>query len=191
MAEVTLKRKVTLRKKETAAFTFNGRLKVQLLWKSKTDLDLCLFFKTKSGEVGGVFSDGFRNNKADLGSETTFPFMLHKGDLPEPGDGDDSVEKIFVYNMDQIEEAYVCVINYSAAIEGNSVSFAEYKGDVQLQSDSGDFLEVNVDDSTNGDVYWVCTIKNNAGNFALCEEGKVLDLSGAFDAIPGFSLICN
>ena len=60
MAEVQLKKKVTLKRKgETAAFTFDGKLKVKLMWSSDTDLDLCLFFKRKDGEVGGVFSNEY------------------------------------------------------------------------------------------------------------------------------------
>ena len=56
MAEITLKKKITLRKKEEqAAFTFEGKLKVKLFWSSATDLDLCLFFKKKDGSIGGVF----------------------------------------------------------------------------------------------------------------------------------------
>lgn len=191
MAEVTLRRKVTLKRKETVAFTFSGKLKVQLLWNSPTDLDLCLFFKTKSGEEGGVFSDGFRNRKSDLGSDTSFPFILHKGDMPEPGDESGSIEKIFVYELTDIAEAYVCVLNYNAAVDGRDVTFSEEGGRVQLQSDSGDYLEVLADSTTPGAVYWVATILNRDGDFALREEGKVLDLGAAFDEIPGFKLICN
>ena len=41
MTEVTLKKKITLRKKqEQAAFTFSGKLKIQLFWKSNTDFDM-------------------------------------------------------------------------------------------------------------------------------------------------------
>lgn len=51
MAEVTLKKKITLRRKEEqAAFTFSGKLKVKLIWSSDTDLDLCLFFKKKTAQ---------------------------------------------------------------------------------------------------------------------------------------------
>ena len=89
MEGVQLKRKVTLRRKEKPAeFTFSGLLKVKLLWQSSTDLDLCMFFKKKDGEVGGVFSSAFRQKKSDLGSLTEFPFMLHKGDEAEPEAGD-------------------------------------------------------------------------------------------------------
>ena len=38
MAEITLKKKITLRKKqEECAFTFSGKLKVKLFWSSATD----------------------------------------------------------------------------------------------------------------------------------------------------------
>lgn len=65
--EVKLKRKITLRRKqEEAAFTFGGKLKVNLYWTSETDLDLCLFFRKKDGEVGGVFSNEYRQKKERL-----------------------------------------------------------------------------------------------------------------------------
>lgn len=52
MAEVTLKKKITLRRKEEqAAFTFSGKPKVKLMWSSSTDLDLCLFFKKNDGSI--------------------------------------------------------------------------------------------------------------------------------------------
>ena len=48
MAEVQLKRKITLRRKEKPAeFTFDGLLKVKLLWQSKTDLDCVFSLKEK------------------------------------------------------------------------------------------------------------------------------------------------
>ena len=84
MAEVQLKRKITLRRKEKPAeFTFDGLLKVKLLWQSKTDLDLCIFFKRKDGQIGGVFSSAFRQKKSDLGSLSEFPFMQKRHDHRE------------------------------------------------------------------------------------------------------------
>ena len=103
--QVRLKRKVTLRRKEEAAFTFTGRLKVRLLWQSETDLDLCLFFRRKDGEVGGVFSDLFRSRKSDRGALDQFPYILHLGDSPEPGEGSESVEQINVGSLADLEQA--------------------------------------------------------------------------------------
>lgn len=192
MAEVTLKKKITLRKKEEqAAFTFEGKLKVKLFWSSETDLDLCLFFKKKDGNIGGVFSNEYRGKRSDLGNLEKFPYMLHLGDNKEPAPGTEETEQINVAKLDEIDTAYVCIVNYDAAIEGEDVTYAEEGGRVELQSDSGDYLEVLADSNDEGPVYCVCSIKNNDGKYALKNESRVLDLSGAFEQIPGFSLICN
>lgn len=192
MEGVQLKRKVTLRRKEKPAeFTFLGLLRIKLLWLSSTDLDLCMFFKKKDGEVGGVFSSAFRQKKSDLGTLTEFPFMLHKGDEAEPENGGESVEQINVASLNEIDTAYVCVLNYSKAIDGEEVSFSQDSGRVEIQSDNGDYFEVLVDASEQGHVYNVCSIKNKEGVNSVMNEGVVMDLGTAFDKIPGFSLICE
>ena len=110
MAEVQLKRKITLRRKEKPAeFTFDGLLKVKLLWQSKTDLDLCIFFKRKDGQIGGVFSSAFRQKKSDLGNLSEFPFMLHKGDEAEPAPGGESIEQINIASLNDICLLYTSI----------------------------------------------------------------------------------
>lgn len=192
MEGVQLKRKVTLRRKEKPAeFTFTGLLKVKLLWQSSTDLDLCIFFKKKDGEVGGVFSSAFRQKKSDLGSLTEFPYMLHKGDEAEPEAGGESVEQINIANLNEIDTAYICVLNYGKAIEGEEVNFAHDSGRIEIMSDNGDYFEVVIDAEQHGHVYHVCSIKNHEGENSVMNEGVVMDLGTAFDKIPGFSLICE
>lgn len=189
---VTLKKKITLRRKEEqAAFTFTGKLKVKLFWSSETDLDLCLFFKKKDGGVGGIFSNEYRSKKSDLGDLNKFPFMLHLGDNKEPAAGSEETEQINIVKLEEIDEAFVCIVNYDAAVEERDVTYAQEGGRVELQSDSGDYLEVLADSTDEGPIYCVCSIKNNDGNYALKNESRVLDLGGAFEQIPGFSLICN
>ena len=192
MAEVKLKKKITLRRKqEECAFTFSGKLKVKLFWSSSTDLDLCLFFKKKDGEVGGVFSNEYRGKRSDLGSLEQFPFMLHLGDNKEPAPGGEETEQINIASLADIEQAFVCIVNYDAAIDQRDVTYADEGGRVEVQSDSGDYLEVLADSKDEGHVYCVCSIKNNDGDYALKNESRVMDLATAFDDIPGFSLICN
>lgn len=192
MAEVTLKKKVTLRKKgDSIAFSFEGKLKVKLIWSSQTDLDLCLFFKRKDGEVGGVFSNEYRSKMSDLGDLNKFPYMLHMGDKKDPSPGDEEMEQINIARLDEIDTAYVCIVNYDAAIDGRDVTYADEGGRVELQSDKGDYLEVLADSTVEGHVYCVCSIKNENGQNALKNESRVMDLSTAFSEIPGFKLICN
>lgn len=192
MAEITLKRKITLRRKgEQATFTFKGRLKVKLFWNTETDLDLCLFFKKKDGNIGGVFSNEYRGKKSDLGNLERFPYILHMGDNKEPAPGTEETEQINIAKLNEIDAAYVCIVNYTAAIDGKDVTYEKEGGRVEIQSDSGDYLEVLADSKDEGPVYCVCSIKNNDGEYALKNESRVLDLSGAYEQIPGFSLICN
>lgn len=189
---VSLKRKITLRRKEEqAAFTFKGKLKVKLFWKSETDLDLCLFFLKKNGEVGGVFSNEYRGKKSDLGDLEKFPYMKHMGDAKEPSRGGEETEQINIASLNEIDKAYICIVNYGAAVEGEDVTYAQEGGRIELQSDSEDYLEVLADSSDEGHVYLVCSIQNNDGEYALKNESKVMDLSSAFSNIPGFSLICD
>lgn len=192
MSEVQLKRKITLRRKEKPAeFTFVGLLKVKLIWKAATDLDLCIFFIKKDGEIGGVFSPAFRQRKTDLGSLIEFPYMLHKGDEVEPSTGGESIEQVNIASLNEIETVNICVLNYGKAIDGEQVNFAQDSGRVEIQSDSGDYLEVLIDAEDNGHVYHVCSIKNNGGINSVVNEGVVMELGTAFDKIPGFSLICE
>ena len=190
--EVRIRRKITLRRKmEEAAFTFDGRLKVVLYWTSDTDLDLCLFFRKKDGGFGGVFSNEYRQMKSDLGYIDTFPFMEHKGDVKEPGEGDESKEQINIARLDEIDQAYICIVNYNAALDGEDITYAQEGGRIEVKSDSGDHLEVIADSSDNGHVYLVCSIKNRDGKFALINESRVMTLGKAFREIPGFALICE
>lgn len=195
---ITLKKKITLRQKgATENFTFSDKLKVKLIWSSSTDLDLCLFFRKKDGSVGGVFSNEYRNKKSDLGSLDKFPFIQHMGDAKEPAENEEEVEQINVASLDEIDEAFIVVVNYNAAINEEDVTFAQEGGRVELTSSDGDYLEVMADSAEPGSVYSVCFIKNNDGKNSLTKCGgdsdhpEVMELSTAFEKIPGFSLICN
>ena len=115
--------------------------------------------------------------------------MLHMGDNKEPQPGGEEVEQINVASLNEIDTAYVVVVNYGAATEGEDVTFAEEGGRVELQSDSGDYLEVPADSTDEGPVYLVCSIKNEDGKNTLKNESRVLSLGDAVDEVPGFSLI--
>ena len=192
MAEFTLNKKQTLRHKEDeVAFSFNNKLKLKLLWSSLFNLHFCLFFKKKDGSVGGVFSDVFRASKSDCGSLDEFPFMLHLGDDAEPAEGDEVPEQINVASLEEIETAYLCIVDCYGAYNESDANFAKHDARVEIQSDSGDHLEVLANSYEEGCVYLVCSIHNRGGELFLKNENKVYDLGGAFDNVPGFELICN
>ena len=192
MQEVTLKPKVTLKRKgEAAPFTFNERLQIEMVWASDTDLDLCLFWKTKDGKEGGVFSNEYNQNMDDLGSLDKFPFIKHSGDEKTPRPGGESNEQIKVKTIDALSELYVIVLNYDAAIDNKNVTFNEHTGRVEITTDTGDNFEVPVDDARSGHVYVVCKIENSDAGKKAINKGDVLTLGQAFTQIPGFKLITN
>lgn len=192
MSEVTLKPKVTLKRKgEAAPFTFNEKLQIEMVWNTATDLDLCLFWKTKDGKEGGVFSDGYNQNVDDLGSLKNFPYIEHQGDKKKPRPGGESNEVIKVKSIDELSELYIIVLNYDAAIENKNITFSEHNGRVEITTDTGDNFEVPIDDSRTGHVYVICKIENNVAGKKAINKGDVLSLGQAFSQIPGFGLICN
>lgn len=105
--------------------------------------------------------------------------------------GGEESEQINIAKLDDISEAFICIVNYGAAIEGEDVTYAQEGGRIEVKSDSGDYLEVLADSAEPGHVYCVCSIKNKSGEFALKNESRVMSLGKAFDEIPGFSLICE
>lgn len=185
---IIIKPKITV--KEVAPFEFNEQLKIKMMWSSQTDLDLCLFFKKKDGEVGGMFSNDYCNKISDHGSLEKFPYIRLMFDLKEPPIGDEEVQQIYVTDLSAIAEAYVCIVNYDAAVNPHDVTFEKEGGRVELLADTGRYLEVIADSKEQGTVYLVCSIKNDNGYF-LKSEGRVMDIEDAFTQIPGFSLICN
>jgi hypothetical protein len=191
MAEVTLKKKITLKRKESAPFTFNEKLQIDMKWTSNTDLDLCLFWKTKKGEVGGVFSDAYRTRKTDLGTLDSFPYILHCGDELAPEGDNESQETIKVKSIDTLAELYILVLNYDKAVEMIPSTFHQDSGHVEITTDTGDNLEVAVDSTESGHVYLICKIDNTGSEKKVINEKEVMSIGDAFGKIPGFELICN
>lgn len=186
--EVVIKRKIKIREKNDIGKPFTGKMKVRLKWTSDTDLDLCLFFKTKDGRTGGVFSDEYNNNVKDLGSYSEFPFMKHNGDVKKPGETE-SVEQIDIVKFDDIETAYVVIVNYDAALEQRSVTFAEEGGYAQVICEDGTAFEVDANSNKEGHAYLVCSITNKNGQNYVKNESEVYTLGKAFRKIPGFERI--
>lgn len=187
--KVKIRPKISILPKQKVGFAFDERIQITLSWDSDTDLDLCAFFKTKDGKVGGVFSNEYRGKKTDLGDLTKFPFIKHSGDDKAPSPGGLSSEEIKIAQLEEMDEVYLCVLNYTAALEELTVTFHEHSGKLQLLSDTGDDLEIDLNASEEGVVYYIGKIKLDGGEKSLTNEGRVMDLGDAFEEIPGFNII--
>jgi hypothetical protein len=192
MAEAKkIKKKVQILPKNAVGFSFNEKIKITLTWGTRTDLDLCAFFKTKEGQVGGVFSNEYRGRKSDLGFLDKFPFIKHSGDQKEPIQGAISSEEIKIAKLDDMDTVYLCIVNFTAALDELSVTFNEHSGKLELLSDldDQDNLEIDIDSTDEGPVYYIGNITKDGDTYMLYNECKVMDLGDACEEIPGFSLI--
>ena len=93
-----------------------------------------------------------------------FPFIEHQGDKKTPRPGGEENEEIKIKSVDSLSDLYVCIVNYSAAIENRSITFNEHSGRIEITTDTQDNLEVLADSTDSGHVYLVCRIVNDAGN---------------------------
>jgi tellurite resistance protein TerA len=209
MEEVTLKKKVTLKRKgdsvEVATF---GKMVVTLNWTLEKvgvdengkdvfgpDFDLMAYYKTKDGTEGGICSSGYNQNKADMGYLDKFPWMqLDQDDKPEDNSkaGDPANEEMKISKLDDFDEVYICVINYEDALEGNPATFGKYNGFISVVTDSTNGennFEIPLDSMDSGHVALVCKIVNTSGKPRLINENTVMSLGKFSTAVPGAKLI--
>lgn len=137
--------------------------------------------------MGGVFSDEFRCNSADLGALTAFPYMLHMGDMKEPLPGQTGTETVELGRPELFERIDVVVINYADAIDLLEVDYADSKGYCQLGEH-----KVLSNPAGAGQAYHVATIyPGRDGELKIDTINRVITLKEAYQNIPGFPLICE
>lgn len=161
------------------------QLKVSLIWTSAVDLDLMAFYKTKTGQVGGVYSDNYAGGS--LGNLNSFPFMQLSGDEGVGAKGGDNREEMRIINLDQIEDLYICAINFTDASQGSNKVFADYDARVEVATDRGDTHVVSLDSRTPGPVAVLCKFKSGFMGAELVNDSSVMPFNQFQSAVPGAS----
>lgn len=163
------------------------QLKVSLIWTSAVDLDLMAFYKTKTGQVGGVYSDNYAGGS--LGNLNSFPFMQLSGDEGVGAKGGDNREEMSIINLDQIEELYICAINFTDASQGSNKVFADYDARVEVATDRGDTYVVSLDSATPGTVAVLCKFKSGFMGAELVNDSSVMPFNQFQSTVPGTSAL--
>jgi uncharacterized protein involved in tellurium resistance len=188
MAE--LKAKITLKEKGTEAYIPVKQLIVTLRWTMKVDLDLMAFYKTKDGRTGGVFSDGYPGGS--LGDLNTFPYIQLSGDERPDVEGLDNEEILRIAKLDDMQEVFICTVNYDDAIRNVTSSFANYDGGVIVLDDKGDSIAVPLDSTDVGHVAIIARIDNSSIIGArIINENRIVDLDTFLNLVPGADQIVN
>ncbi len=186
MAEI--KAKVVLKQKGEEAFVPVKQLMVQLKWTKGVDLDLMAFYKAKDGQTGGVFSDQYPGgNRGDLNA---FPFIQLDQDAGVGGTAGENEETIRITKLDDLNEVYICALNYTDAAAGKEVSFADYDGHVMVMDDTGQSFGVPLDSTEKGHAAVIAKLdSSNPIGGKLINENRVLSLSDFFAQVPGANLL--
>jgi len=186
MAEI--KAKVTLKTKGEEAYVSLKQLMTTLKWTAPVDLDLMAFYKTKDGNVGGIFSDNYAGGS--MGSLNTFPFVQLSEDAGVGAKGGENEEVLRITKLDHLEELYICTINFTDASQNRISKFSDYDAQVFVVDDKGESITVPLDSSQPGTVAVIAKIDNSGIMGAkLINQNSILDMQTFQSTIPGADLL--
>lgn len=163
-------------------------LQLILEWSNLDDLDLCVFYKSVEGKIGGVFTPEYNNNKESSGSLSSFPYIYLFGEpRPSATNCEDIVQ---ISKLDAMEEINIVVIDYPRTINPeiwcNSSAY-----DFRLHI-NGEItkMRMNIVDSKNkGTICHIAKIVRKNDGFRLFNFSSFLSLSDAFRDISGFDSV--
>ena len=161
------------------------QLKVALIWTSNVDLDLMAFYKTKDGRAGGVYSDNYSGGS--LGNLNQFPFIQLSGDEGVGAVGGSKQEEMRIVKLDDIEELYICALNFTDASSDSNKVFANYDAKVQVMTDKGETHVVALDSKAPGSVAVICKFAPGFIANSLINSSEVMSIEAFRTSIPGAS----
>ena len=166
---------------------FVSDLTVKLSWHADVDLDLMAFYRTKSGEVGGIYSSMYADG--GQGSLNTFPYMKLDQDAGVGGgSGDDEkVETLKIAKFDDIKDLYLVAMNFTDASRNQKSEFASFDGRVTIKNERGEEVTVVLASKEQGAVAVFARIEhtNDLLGAVLHNESQVLTFTDFRAQLPG------
>jgi uncharacterized protein involved in tellurium resistance len=166
---------------------FVNELTVTLSWRAQVDLDLMAFYRTKSGDVGGVYSSMYA--EGGQGSLDRFPFMELDQDAGVGASGGDSEksETLKISSLEEIAELYLVAINFTDASRNCQSEFASFDGQVKVNNGEGRELTVVLASKEQGAVAVFGRIEHTNALIGpvLHNESKVMSFSTFREELPG------
>ncbi len=159
------------------------QLKVELRWTADVDLDLMAFYVTKNGKKGGLYSPNYAGGS--LGSLNSFPFMELSGDAGVGAVGGDNVEELHITNLDELEELYICAINFTDATAGENHTFSDYDARVVISTDSGESHEIGLASNESGSAAILAKFISNFMGLSVENSSEVMPFTRFQGSVPG------
>ncbi|MEM2056694.1 MAG: stress response protein [Thermoproteota archaeon] len=180
--------KMILSKEGDHVLLTGGRVKIKLKWTAMVDLDLMVFYLSKDGQTGGVFSTLYP--RGNMGSLTSFPYIMLDRDAGVGASGGDNEETIIISKLDHMKEIYICVFNYTDAVHGRMSSYKIYDAVVYIIDEgSADSYAVLLNTETTGHVALVAVIDCEGRRPKLINRNAVMGLRDFIKTVPGSYLL--
>jgi len=160
-----------------------------LMWLKDDDLDLMLFYKTKEGEEGVVYSEDLPGG--DGGELSAFPHIACSEGGVDDSDGDMvSFEKMELNELSPYDKVYFVATNYAELVLKKQINFNDYKAILKIspryqviQEDPRFILKLTSEDI--GSFLVIGEIEVGEATLILKNLNKVMTLEELKEKIPG------
>lgn len=159
------------------------KMDISLIWRAAVDLDLMAFYRTRDGRTGGVYSDNYEGGT--LGALDAFPYIRLSGDAGVGGIGGNNREVMSIARIDDFEEIYICALNFTDAVVGESHLFADYDARIEVTTDRGETHSIPLDSTQPGSVAVICRFASGFIAGELVNDSRVMNLESFRAEIPG------
>ncbi len=164
---------------------FNN-LTVELVWTTAVDLDLVVFYKTRDGHSGGVYSEHYSGGTR--GNLAKAPFIELSADAGLGASGGDNREVLKIARLDHFEQLCVCALNYTGASSNDGAGvWKDYDARVEVKTDGGQAFRVVLDSAQPGPVAMICKLLPTFLGSDLVNKSQIMTLEALRQAAPGAS----
>jgi len=165
-----------------------NNIKLSLMWSKDDDLDLMIFYKTKEGETGSVYSENIPGG--DYGDLDKFPY-ISCGESGFDDDSEDiiSYEKMYINDFSPFEKIFLVVTNYAELVLKKQIKFNEYQAVLKISpsysSDKKNAYLIKVSSEERGDFLVVGEIEVSENMLMLKNTNHVMTFEELLKTIPG------
>jgi len=164
-------------------------IKTSLIWSKDDDLDLMVFYKTKEGGEGSVYSGDIPGG--DFGELDSFPF-ISCGDSGVDDESDEvvSYEKVYFNDLSSFEKIYFVVTNYAELILKKQINFNEYGGLLKISPTYSDLEKkdrytMKLSSEERGDLLVLGKLDIGESIILIKNMNKVMTFKEFKEKIPG------
>lgn len=163
-------------------------IQASLMWLKDDDLDLMIFYKTKEGDEGAIYSGNIPGG--DFGDLKEFPFIAC-GDGGVDDDHEDliSYEKMYLNDLTPYSKLYFVITNYAELVLKRKINFKEYQGSLKIHPKYRDVREdrfvLNLNSEEVGDLLVLGEIEVGESILMLKNINQVMTFEEFKKTIPG------